>query len=173
MSINARDVTEHQIRIPRILYILSLVWPLPMIGQGSTDGKIGALCPDMGTSLLLHFPTEGFVVMLVDPAWCKCPRCPPKNYQRLEQGTASDVHPLRTTEKHSHLTGTQGEDRNPRPVHMPRLVPNSPFRRSATRLRPRYRGLSWHPKPAGTRRKKRGCVLGRGVDLAARGGMSC
>ena len=72
----------------------------------------------------------------------------------------------RTIEKRSHLIGGQGEDCYPRLVCMPRLVPNSPFRRSATRLPSEYRGLSWHPKPAGMLRRK-------GFHSAARNGMSC
>jgi hypothetical protein len=136
--------------------------------------KLALYASGMHISLLLHYSSRGFVVIMqkrkpVDPARCKCPRYPLKN-QRLGQVIASDIHSLRTTEKRSHLTKAQGEDCNLRPVHMPLLVPNSPFRKSATRLRSKYRCLSWHPKPAGTPRKERGCVLQRATGCRVENG---
>ena len=118
--------------------------------------KVALYTPGMHISLLLNYSGRGFVMIM-----------------QKREPVDPHIHSLRTTEKCSHLTEAQGEDRNPRLEHMPRLVPNSPFRRSATRLPSKYRGLSWHSKPAGTPRKKKGCVLRRGVDPASRGGMSC
>ena len=67
---------------------------------------------------------------------------PPKESTTRTSHCERHIHSLRTTEKCSHLTEAQDEDRNPRLEHMPRLVPNSPFRRFATHLPSKYRGLS-------------------------------
>lgn len=79
-TLSMQETTERQIRIPRIHPMFGLPLaddraPMP------TNGKIGPLYPGMYTGSLLHFSDRGFVVMvqkrmLVDPAWCKCPRCP-------------------------------------------------------------------------------------------------